>query len=276
MKIPFFQVDAFALGPGLRFTGNPAAVCLLPHWLEDSMLLQIAAENNLSETAFLVAQTGPALPSPRDPIYELRWFTPTVEVALCGHATLASAQILFEQRHSDAQALRFETRRSGALYAERSGDLIRLELPLHAEWKTGTAAPADLLKGLGQTPLEVLHTPYQTWIAVFRDPAEIRALQPDFAALSRLKDCVCVTATASEDCDFVSRYFAPAYGIPEDPVTGSAHCLLAPFWAKRLRKNPLLARQISPRGGELLCEVQADCVSVAGRAVKVIEGSFLL
>ena len=251
MKIRLFQVDAFARR---QFEGNPAAVCPLGAWLEDDILQAIAEENNLSETAFFVpAGTG----------FELRWFTPLAEVDLCGHATLASAHVLFGELAHPEPVIRFATR-SGELTVERRGDLLAMDFP--ARPPRPCAAPVALIEGLGAQPAEVLAA--DDYVAVFDGEAAVRALNPDMALLRELDlRGVCVTAPASGEIDFVSRFFAPGVGVPEDPVTGSSHCELAPYWAARLGRNHLRARQVSGRGGDVACELQGDRVILAGAAV---------
>lgn len=251
MKIKLFQVDAFARR---AFEGNPAAVCPLEGWLEDVVLQAIAEENNLSETAFFV---------PAGAGFELRWFTPLAEVDLCGHATLASAHVLFEELAHPEPVIRFATR-SGELSVERQGDLLAMNFP--ARPPQPCAVPAALIEGLGAQPVEVLAA--DDYIAVFDDEAAVRALTPDMGRLRQLGlRSVCATAPGSAGVDFVSRFFAPGVGIPEDPVTGSAHCQLAPYWAARLGRNRLRARQISTRGGAVACELRGDRVILAGGAL---------
>lgn len=255
MKLPYYQVDAFSCRV---FGGNPAGVCLLEFWLPDSTLQQIAAENNLAETAFLV---------PRGQDFALRWFTPTVEVDLCGHATLAAAFILFTERGRDGNQVRFHTR-SGELTVLR--DHTRLTLDFPARPAIACVAPEALVRGLGAPPVEVFKA--RDYLAVFAREAEVRALKPDFAALKTL-DCLGVIATApGRDCDFVSRFFAPGAGVDEDPVTGSAHCTLVPYWARRLSRTRLLARQVSARGGELDCEQSGERVLISGHAALYLRG----
>jgi len=259
VRIRLFQVDAFATR---LFEGNPAAVCPLRTWLSDEVLQDIAGENNLSETAFFVSAGSD---------YELRWFTPTVEVELCGHATLAAAHVLFEHLDYASRMIRFNTR-GGDLIVQRKGD--RLEMVFPARVPQPCAAPPALSAGLGTEPLEVLRA--DDYIAVFDSEATIRALVPDMARLSTLdRRGVSVTARGS-DVDFVSRFFAPAVGVPEDPVTGSAHCELAPFWASRLGKSRMHARQVSRRGGEVFCELRDNRVVLEGRAVTFLEGEIRL
>jgi PhzF family phenazine biosynthesis protein len=254
MKIPCFIVDAFASKP---FHGNPAAVCPLERWLDDAVMQNIAAENNLSETAFFV---------PRDGGYDLRWFTPAVEIDLCGHATLASAFILFSELGDSSNAVSFYSR-SGILKVMRNADVLTLDFPSRPP--APCAVPDALIRGLRAQPIEVLKA--RDYFAVFRSEDEVRALKPDFALLGTLDEKVIVTAPGT-DCDFVSRFFAPTAGVPEDPVTGSAHCTLIPYWVKRLGKTKLFARQVSRRGGELFCELSGERVLIGGKAVLYSRG----
>jgi len=247
MQIPYFQVDAFT---DRVFGGNPAGVCLLETWLPDAVLKDIAAENNLSETAFV---------TPRGEDFELRWFTPTREVDLCGHATLASAFVLFAERKIAAEQIRFHTQ-VGVLGATRGEGTVVLDFPAWQAEPTGV--PAALADGLGWIPREVRKN--RDFLAVFADAEEVAGLRPDMAQLAKL-DCLGLIVTApGRDCDFVSRFFAPGAGIPEDPVTGSAHCTLIPYWSARLGKKTLHARQLSARGGELFCEDRGDRVGIGG------------
>ena len=254
MKIKQFQVDAFA---SRAFEGNPAAVCPLESWLDDTLLQAIAEENNLSETAFFV---------PSGKGFTLRWFTPVKEVDLCGHATLAAAHVIFEKLGYPQQTITFETR-SGDLFVKRQGQQLEMDFP--ACPPTPCALPDLLAEGLGQRPIEVLAA--DDYLAVFDSEATVRSIMPNQALLGQL-DLRCVVITAPGTAvDFVSRVFGPKFGIPEDPVTGSAHCALAPYWAGKLGKNNLSARQVSKRGGNLTCEVKADRVILTGGAVTVME-----
>lgn len=257
MRIPIYQVDAFT---SRVFSGNPAAVCPLDDWLDDARLQAIAAENNLSETAYFVRRGG---------VYELRWFTPVSEVEMCGHATLASAYVLFERRGHPGDAITFETRKRGTLTVRRHGDLFKMDFPA---WSLEPMDPPDaLLRGLGARPVEVYGT--DDWLAVYSTEKEVRALKPDLGALASLhRRGVIVTAPGAAS-DFVSRCFFPSYGIPEDPVTGSAHCALTPYWSRRLGKKTLHALQVSKRGGELFCEDRGDRVAIAGRVAPYLEGT---
>lgn len=258
MKVPYFQVDAFTSRP---FSGNPAGVCLLDRWLPDDQLQQIAFENGLPETSFLVREKKS---------YALRWFTPTQEVDLCGHATLAAAHVL-NDHFRFSSPWHFHTK-SGLLTVSASERLLTLDFP--ARPAAPVAAPADLMVGLGATPAESYLA--RDYMAVFSTAAEVQALEPNLAALARL-DCLGIIATApGDDCDFVSRFFAPGAGIPEDPVTGSAHCTLVPFWSERLGRDQLFARQVSPRGGELWCERRGDRIFISGHAVTYLEGQIAI
>ncbi len=249
MRLKQYQVDAFA---SRVFEGNPAAVCPLDTWLDDQVMQAIAGENNLSETAFLV---------PAGKGFQLRWFTPVAEVDLCGHATLATAHVLYEILGNREPALVFETR-SGKLTVTRRGELLAMDFP--ARPPSPCPAPEPLIAALGVTPKEVLAA--DDYIAVFDSEEIVRGLSPDLSAMGALELRGVGVTAPGKDADFVSRFFAPKYGIPEDPVTGSLHCELAPYWSARLGKSSLRARQVSKRGGELLCELNGGRVILAGRA----------
>ena len=258
MRLQIFQIDAFT---DRVFSGNPAAVCPLDSWLDDATLQAIAYENNLSETAFFV---------PADDAYALRWFTPLAEVDLCGHATLASAHVVFHYLRPDADAVAFDTR-SGRLDVTRGDDGLTMDFPALAAHPVD-APPADLSAGLGAEPAAVFAD--MDYLALFETEAQVRAIEPDMTALARLDERRGIIVTApGESADFVSRFFSPQLGVPEDPVTGSAHCMLAPFWAERLGKSTLHARQISARGGLVHCTVVGDRVHLTGRAVQYFEGT---
>ena len=254
MKLKQFQVDAFA---SRAFEGNPAAVCPLESWLDDDVLQAIAEENNLSETAFFV---------PSEQGFRLRWFTPVREVDLCGHATLASAHVIFEILGFSRDVITFETR-SGELFVARQGK--RLEMNFPAAPPKRCEIPEVLASGLGRRPIEVLAA--DDYLAVFDSETSVRAIRPDHALLSQLDLRGVIVTAPGTDVDFVSRFFAPRVGVAEDPVTGSAHCELAPYWAARLGKSTLSARQVSRRGGQLTCEVKADRVILWGEAVTFME-----
>lgn len=253
-----FWVDAFT---SQLFAGNPAGVVPLESWPADDTLLQrIAFENGLAETAFFV-RTGMDR-------FHIRWLTPAAEVDLCGHATLASAYVIFQRLGQGGDCITFDSR-SGPLLVRRLAD-GRLELDFPARPATPRPPPAALVQGLGATPAHFAQA--QANLAVFNTAAEVRALRPDFAALATLEQYGTIATAPGEDCDFVSRFFAPRVGVPEDPVTGSAHCVLTPYWAQRLGKNQLHARQLSSRGGELWCQLAGDRVRIAGHAVLYLSG----
>jgi PhzF family phenazine biosynthesis protein len=258
MDLPLYQIDAFA---SAAFRGNPAAVCPLDRWLPDETMQNIAAENNLAETAFYV---------PKGDRYGLRWFTPTVEVDLCGHATLATASVILDIRREIPGARVVFESRSGELAVERDGDLYALDFP--ARPPVERAVPG-LEAALGAQPSLVLGPEGATdCLCVFETQAQVQALRPAMDRLAAI-DCFAFVATAPGiDCDFVSRFFAPAQGIPEDPVTGRAHTTLIPYWSRRLGKKKMFARQISRRGGELWCEDRGARVRIAGRAIRYLEG----
>jgi predicted PhzF superfamily epimerase YddE/YHI9 len=257
MRIPLYQVDAFAEG---AFTGNPAAVCPLETWLPESVMQAVAAENNLAETAFFVPEADG---------YRLRWFTPATEVDLCGHATLASAFVIFRFLAPGKSHVVFRTERAGELSVSGDGDEIALDFPA---WPPSPCATPDgLAAALGRAPSRVLAA--RDYLAVYDDAAAIGALRPDFRALALIDRSVCITAPGSGEIDFVSRFFAPAHGIDEDPVTGSAHCMLIPYWAERLGKTRLVARQVSQRGGRLHCALSGERVRIAGRVQPYLVGT---
>lgn len=257
MRLPIYQVDAFT---DSLFGGNPAAVCPLAAWLPDATMQAIAAENNLSETAFFVREGDD---------YALRWFTPSVEVDLCGHATLASGHVVMNFLEPQRDSVSFRTLKAGTLVVARRGTLLVMDFPARPAAPTET--PAGLLAALGGNPREVLRA--RDHLVVYGTAAEIAALKPDLVALANV-DCwaAIVTAPGENGVDFVSRFFAPAQGIPEDPATGSSHTTLTPYWAKRLGKTELEGRQLSRRGGALHCTLSGDRVSIAGRAVLYLEG----
>ena len=257
MKHSLYWADAFT---DKVFSGNPAAIVPLDHWLPDAIMQRIAFENGLAETAFFV----PA----NEGRYHLRWFTPAVEVDLCGHATLASTFVLFTQLGFAGDTVTFDSRSGPLTVARRSNGLIELDFPSRPAQPRGICPPLN--HALGAAPEHVAQA--RDTLCVFACEEDVRALRPDFAALA-LHDAYAVIATApGRDCDFVSRFFAPRAGINEDPVTGSAHCTLVPYWAGRLGKTKLHARQVSARGGELWCELRGDRVGIAGRAVLYLRG----
>jgi predicted PhzF superfamily epimerase YddE/YHI9 len=261
-SIPLYQVDAFA---ARAFTGNPAAVCPLDAWLPEDTMRKIAAENNLSETAFYV-------PRP-DGDFDLRWFTPEVEIDLCGHATLASGFVQMELREPGREKVRFWTR-SGALEVTRDGARFAIDLPSRPP--RACEVPAGVGEALGGAPLEVMRA--RDLLCVYECAEDVRMLAPDMRKVAALPDEFALIVTApgtgqDKDVDFVSRFFAPAKGVDEDPVTGSAHATLVPFWSARLDKTHLTARQVSKRSGELGCTLAGDRVRLVGGAVLVVEGT---
>ncbi len=256
-EIPLFVFDSFT---DRLFAGNPAAVCPLDGWLDDDTMLAIAAENNLSETAFFVPENGH---------YRLRWFTPEIEVDLCGHATLATAHYLLNEAQSASDEVRFETR-SGTLAVRRSGELLTMDFPVRS--LDPTPREKKVGEALGAEP-EAVFESAGNYLAVFDSERTIRALAPDTAAVKGLGVHGIIVTAPGDKVDFVSRYFAPGAGIAEDPVTGSAHCTLTPYWVERLDKNPLQAEQVSRRGGRLLCELKGDRVHISGSAVLYARGT---
>jgi len=258
MELTIYQVDAFSTEV---FGGNPAAIVPLREWLPDATMQSIAMENNLAETAFFV-KSGSG--------YQLRWFTPAVEVDLCGHATLASAFVVFHYLEPDLPQVVFSTR-SGDLTVTRAGAQLSMDFPSRPPEPVTPCA--GLLEALGGKPLEVMAA--RDYLVLYASEAEVKALQPDMLALCGIdKFAVIVSAPAqTPGIDFVSRFFAPAKGVPEDPVTGSAHCTLIPYWAGQLGKDVLTARQVSARGGTLHCALRGDRVSMAGSAVLYLKGS---
>ncbi|MGV8933384.1 MAG: PhzF family phenazine biosynthesis protein [Gallionellaceae bacterium] len=255
MNIPIYQVDAFTQQV---FHGNPAAVCILESWPQDSLLQSIAMENNLSETAFLLKQGKYSA---------LRWFTPQVEMDLCGHATLAAAHVIFNFIEPQLRKIAFTTL-SGILTVTRKDDLLHMDFPAHPAQPC--ACPTDLLRGLGKHPVET-HLA-EAYLAVFDHKEDILALQPDAEFLKRLDLPYVIVTAKSSRVDFVSRVFGPKVGIAEDPETGAAHCILVPYWAKKLCKKTFHAQQVSKRGGDLYCELKGERVEIAGHAAHVFQG----
>jgi PhzF family phenazine biosynthesis protein len=260
MRILIYQVDAFT---GELFGGNPAAVCPLKEWLDDEIMQNIAAENNLSETAFFV---------PHEEHFEIRWFTPVTEVDLCGHATLATAHVLYRHLHYRHEVIRFTTRYRGDLSVSKTDELIVLNFP--ASDPQPAAYPKVLGKALGKKPVELYKT--RDFLAVYEKEEDVEAIAPDFMLLKTLGPAGIIITAPGKACDFVSRFFAPAYGIDEDPVTGSAHTTLIPYWASRLKKKELFAMQISRRKGELYCNYAGDRVTIGGKAVTFLTGEINL
>lgn len=263
MTLPLFHVDAFT---GTPFKGNPAAVCPLAAWLDDDLLRRVAAENNLSETAYFVEEGDHC---------RLRWFTPRCEVNLCGHATLASGFVLLTILQPERDEVGFTTR-SGLLTVRREGDLLSMDFPSLPPWSC-SQPPRELVDGLSQRPAfaSVLQIE-DNYFVVYESEEEVLQVRPNFALIEELHPAGVAITAPGRDVDFVSRYFVPSYGIPEDPVTGSIHCSLAPYWATRLKKTALHARQVSERGGELWCEIVGDRVIIKGKSVLTLQGSLLI
>ncbi len=262
-SIPYWHVDAFAQRP---FAGNQAAVMVLERWLDDGVMRAIAAENMFAETAFLVATPEGAAD------YALRWFTPSMEVALCGHATLASGHVLLGAEGAGA-LVTFQTRKAGILEVRCTDHGYDLGLPAIV---VADPAPAGIANGLGAAPEELLHDPQGYVIARYRSEAQIHALAPDMAMLAAHGDTMFIATAAGERADVVSRVFVPGAGVPEDSATGSAHAVLTPYWAKRLGRSSFTARQASARGGDLACRLEGDRAILGGQCVTVVTGQFYL
>jgi len=255
MKLPLYQLDAFTRRP---FAGNPAAIVLLDEWLPDSVLQSIAAENNLAETAFVIPK-GEACP--------LRWFTPALEIDLCGHATLATADVLFRERFPALRRIAFTTL-SGELVVERTADGLAMDFPSRPGRLV--ALSDEIVAAAGARPREAYQA--RDLMVVFDSEEEVRDLRPDFARISALDAFALIVTAPGRDADFVSRFFAPKAGVPEDPATGSSHCTLTPYWARRLDKITLTARQLSPRGAEMRCEKRGDRVVISGHCAWYLTG----
>jgi PhzF family phenazine biosynthesis protein len=256
VKLPVYHINAFAEGV---FSGNPAAVCPLDRWLDDEVLQLIARENSLPVTAFFVEQGD---------CYELRWFTPTVELNLCGHGTLAAASVLFDHLHAPKEALIFKAR-GETFQVVKDGQRLCMSFPVLEAMPCPTK-PEDLVRALGREPKEILKA--RNYLAVYESEEDIRAVTPDPELLKEVDSLGVIVTAKGVSSDFVSRYFAPKIGIPEDAATGSAHCTLAPYWSRRLGKRKLHAIQLSQRRGELWCEVFEDRVTMTARAVRYAEG----
>ncbi|MFD0793979.1 PhzF family phenazine biosynthesis protein [Mucilaginibacter litoreus] len=258
MTIKIYQADAFT---DKLFGGNPAAVCPLDEWLPDATMQKIAMENNLAETAFFVK---------KDDGYLLRWFTPELEIDLCGHATLASAHIIFTELGYGKDTIYFDTVKAGTLIVKRDGDKYLLDFPSRPPFAADI--PEGLIAALGGVkPKEVYRA--RDYMLVYENEEQITAMVPDHSALAKIDTLGVIVTAPGKDVNFVSRFFAPAAGVPEDPVTGSAHCNLIPYWASRLGKNELHAYQLSSRKGELWCELKGDRVIMAGKAVTYLRGA---
>ncbi len=260
-RVQIFQVDAFTR---TVFSGNPAAICPLADWLDDATLQAIAAENNLAETAFFVREGAD---------YQIRWFTPSMEVDLCGHATLASAFVLLTILEPKRYEVTFGSR-SGPLRVSRDGDLLAMDFPVILP-EPCTDLPDALAAGLGHAPQEVLTTPTKLF-AIYARESTVRAIKPDMVLLSSLHPQGVAVTAPGNDVQYVSRYFAPSRGIPEDPVNGSSHCTLIPHWAGKLGKGSLHARQASARSGEIYCTLRGDRVQIAGHAALYLEGTITI
>lgn len=256
MKQKMYQVDAFA---DRIFEGNPAAVCPLDEWLPDGKLQQIAMENNLSETAYFVGEGD---------TYRLRWFTPAAEVDLCGHATLASAHVLFEHLDFHNPEISFSSN-SGRLKVRKDSGMLNMNFPSSIGEEADP--PGELMDALGTGAEEIYKA--SDYMVVLEREEQVRALDPNFFLLNRIETRGIIVTAPGKEYDFVSRFFAPAVGINEDPVTGSAHTMLAPYWSERLGKDELKARQVSRRGGTVYCRMLDDRVEIAGKAVTYLEGT---
>jgi len=259
MNFPIYQIDAFT---SRLFRGNPAAVVVLNEWLADDVMAAVAAENNLAETAFVIMQAE---------VVPLRWFTPTIEIDLCGHATLAAARVILNYYRPGQDTIRFATR-SGELTVSRQNELLRMDFP------SRPGKPIDvsdaLVAALGARPREALIA--RDILAVFDSEDQIRELRPDLDRIAALDAFAVIVSARGKEIDFVSRFFAPAAGVPEDPVTGSAHCTLIPYWSAKLGKQSLSARQLSARGGEIWCEMHGDRVVIAGETVEYLRGEITI
>jgi PhzF family phenazine biosynthesis protein len=256
MNLPIYQVDAFTREP---FHGNPAAIVPLDAWLADGQMQAIALENNLSETAFFVPNEG---------VYEIRWFTPTYEIDLCGHATLASAFVIFNVLNLEADLVRFRSHKSGDLFVSKNGDVLTLDFPSRPV--SPVDAPDGLIEAIGKQPKEILKA--RDYFLVYENEQEILDIEPNFAKLLKIDAHGFIVTAKGNSSDFVSRFFAPEVGVFEDPVTGSAHCNLIPYWAEKLGKESMFARQVSARGGELFCELAGERVKIGGNAVLYLKG----
>ncbi len=256
MKLDIFQVDAFT---SKLFAGNPAAVVPLEKWLDAELMQKIALENNLSETAFFVRNNG---------FYEIRWFTPTFEIDLCGHATLASAFVIFNVLGFETDKIRFHSHKSGEMSVSKNGDVLVLDFPSRPV--SPAEVPDGLIEAIGKQPKEILKA--RDYFLVYENEQEILDIKPDFTQLLKIDAHGFIVTAPGDTSDFVSRFFAPEVGVFEDPVTGSAHCNLIPFWAERLGKTEMFARQVSARGGELFCELAGDRVKIGGNATLYLKG----
>jgi PhzF family phenazine biosynthesis protein len=260
MRLDIYQVDAFT---NKVFGGNPAAICPFDEWLETDLMQKIALENNLSETAFFVK---------KDDVYEIRWFTPTYEIDLCGHATLASAFVIFEVLKLEESLIEFHSHKSGSLSVEKKGDILVLDFPSRPV--SACEAPNGLIEAIGKQPKEILKA--RDYFLVYENEQEILDINPNFSKLLEIDAHGFIVTAKGDSSDFVSRFFAPEVGVFEDPVTGSSHCNLIPYWAEKLGKTELFARQISARGGKLFCELKGDRVKIGGNAVLYLKGEIYI
>ena len=256
MNLTIYQIDAFT---NEVFRGNPAAICPLESWLDAELMQKIALENNLSETAFFVKNQD---------VYEIRWFTPTFEIDLCGHATLASAFVIFEILKGENEVVKFHSHKSGELSVTKEDGRFVLDFP--ARLVSPVEISEDLTEAIGKQPKEVFKA--RDYFLVYENEQEILDIAPDFSKLAKIDALGFIVTAKGDKSDFVSRFFAPEVGIFEDPVTGSAHCNLIPFWAERLGKTEMFAKQISARGGELFCKLEGDRVKIGGNAVLYLKG----
>lgn len=257
MKIQIFQIDAFT---DKVFSGNPAAVCILDRWLDKEIMQKIGAENNLAETAFVVKKESD---------FEIRWFTPTVEVDLCGHATLAAAYVIFKYCNYGSDKINFHSLKSGLLSVEKKDDFLTLDFPADSYEKVN--APQVLIDAFGATPIET-YKGKTDYLLIFSDQNEIENLDPDISLIAKVDVRGVIVSAQGKNTDFVSRFFAPQVGVDEDPVTGSAHTTLTPVWSEKLKKKTLTAKQLSKRQGDLICEYQGNRVKITGKAVTYLIG----
>jgi PhzF family phenazine biosynthesis protein len=260
MSLTIYQVDAFTKEV---FKGNPAAICPLNEWIDEGLMQRIALENNLAETAFFVKN---------DDVYEIRWFTPLAEIDLCGHATLGSAFVIFEILKAEENFIRFHSHKSGELTVEKQGARLILDFPSRPV--SPVNIPDGLIDAIGKKPKEVYKA--RDYFLVYESEQEILDIAPDFTALLKIPTHAVIVTAKGDSADFVSRFFAPEVGIFEDPVTGSAHCNLIPFWSERLGKAEMFARQLSARGGELFCELKGERVKIGGNAVLYLKGEIYI
>lgn len=256
MNLTIYQIDAFTKEV---FKGNPAAVCPLDEWIDDGLMQRIALENNLAETAFFVKKGD---------VYEIRWFTPLAEIDLCGHATVASGFLLFDVLKAENEIIKFHSHKSGELSVEKKGERFVLDFPSRPV--TPVEIPDGLIEAIGKEPKEVFRA--RDYFLVYENEQEILDIAPNFSELVKITTHAVIVTAKGDSADFVSRFFAPEVGIPEDPVTGSAHCNLIPFWAERLGKTEMFARQLSARGGEIFCELRGDRVGIGGNAALYLKG----